>query len=63
MTISGLADGVDMLCHELSIEHHIPTIAVLGAGLARAMKSRKREMIQKIIDNGGLVLSEFKLDK
>lgn len=63
VTISGLADGVDMLCHELSIEHHIPTIAVLWAGLARAMNSTKREMIQKIIDHGGLVLSEFKLDK
>ena len=63
VTISGLADGVDMLCHELSIEHTIPTIAVLWAGLERAMKSSKREMIQKIIDHGGLVLSEFKLDK
>ncbi len=63
VTISWLADGVDMLCHELSMEYHIPTIAVLGAGLERALKSNKREIIQKIVDQGGLILSEFKLDK
>jgi predicted Rossmann fold nucleotide-binding protein DprA/Smf involved in DNA uptake len=30
ITISGLADGTDQLCHELSIEYSIPTIAVLA---------------------------------
>jgi predicted Rossmann fold nucleotide-binding protein DprA/Smf involved in DNA uptake len=29
VTISGLADGVDQMCHELSIKAGIPTIAVL----------------------------------
>jgi predicted Rossmann fold nucleotide-binding protein DprA/Smf involved in DNA uptake len=28
-TISGMAEGVDQLAHELSIQYHIPTIAVL----------------------------------
>lgn len=63
VTISWLADGVDMLCHEISIQHKIPTIAVLWAWLERAIKSNKREIIQKIIDHGWLILSEFKLDK
>lgn len=61
VTISGLAHGVDMLCHTLSIDYKIPTIAVLGWWLARAMKSKQREMIAHIIEHGGLVLSEFKL--
>lgn len=30
VTISGMAEGVDQLCHSLSMEHSIPTIAVLG---------------------------------
>ena len=30
VTISGMAEGVDQLCHQLSHEHNIPTIAVLG---------------------------------
>lgn len=29
VTISGLAEGVDQLCHQLSLTHNIPTIAVL----------------------------------
>jgi predicted Rossmann fold nucleotide-binding protein DprA/Smf involved in DNA uptake len=30
VTISGMADGVDQLCHKLSCQQNIPTIAVLG---------------------------------
>jgi DNA processing protein len=30
VTISGMAEGVDQLCHKLSHNHKIPTIAVLG---------------------------------
>lgn len=30
VTISGMAQGVDQLCHQLSRDHKIPTIAVLG---------------------------------
>ncbi len=30
VTISGMAEGVDQLCHSLSMENNIPTIAVLG---------------------------------
>lgn len=62
VTISWLADGVDMMCHEMSIKAGIPTIAVLGWWLKYYLESGKREMIQKIIDNGWLVLSEFKLN-
>jgi DNA processing protein len=29
-TISGMAPGVDQLCHQYSLQHNIPTIAVLG---------------------------------
>jgi predicted Rossmann fold nucleotide-binding protein DprA/Smf involved in DNA uptake len=30
VTVSGMAEGVDQLCHKLSHENNIPTIAVLG---------------------------------
>lgn len=30
VTISGLAPGIDQLAHRLSLQQHIPTIAVLG---------------------------------
>jgi len=30
VTVSGMADGVDQLCHKLSHDYNIPTIAILG---------------------------------
>jgi len=62
VTISGGADGVDMLCHRLSFDHNVPTIVVLGGGLRYLWRSAKQSFLQKVLDNGGLILSEFKLD-
>jgi DNA processing protein len=61
-TISGMALGVDQLCHTLSIKNDIPTIAVLGWWMRRFLKSWDRHLIQKIVENGWLILSEFKID-
>ncbi|MFA7717140.1 MAG: DNA-processing protein DprA [Candidatus Absconditabacterales bacterium] len=61
VTISGLAPGVDQLCHRLSLEHDIPTIAVLGGGLKYFLQSTDRALIDRIVEHGGLVISEFKL--
>ncbi len=60
VTISGLADGVDYLCHNQSIENNIPTIAVLWWGISYYLRNHKN-IIEKIIWNGGLILSEFKI--
>ncbi len=56
-----MAEGVDQLCHELSIANGIPTIAVLGAGIGHLSRSRRRAVMDSITDSGGLVLSEFPL--
>ena len=61
ITISGMAEGVDQLCHQLSRENNIPTIAVLGWGLWRYLKRPERTLIEQIVADGGLVISEFKL--
>lgn len=60
-TCSGMAQWVDELVHKLSIANNIPTIAVLGWGLAYYMNSQRRGLISKIVDAWWLVLSEFKL--
>jgi len=59
--VSGLADGTDSYAHNLSIKHNIPTISVLGFGLAKGLNGTTRHLIKKIVENNGLVLSEFKL--
>lgn len=60
-TISWLAPGVDQLCHRLSLQKGIPTIAVLGWWFRHFLSWRDRELIQEIVTNGGLVISEFRL--
>ena len=61
VTISGMAEGVDQLCHSLSIQYNIPTIAVLGWGLGRYSKKPEWAIIQSIVAAWGLVLSQFRL--
>jgi DNA processing protein len=59
--VSGLAVGVDALAHETTIEAGGRTIAVLGSGLdsQNIYPSANRYLSQKIIEGGGLLLSEY----
>jgi DNA processing protein len=61
-TISGMARGVDQKCHQLSLANEIPTIAILGGGLRRYFRNGGQKFIEKIVEGGGLVFSEFQLD-
>lgn len=62
VTISGMAEGVDQISHALSIKHNIPTIAVLWWWLNHYLQGPKRHIIESIVQNGWLVISEYKLD-
>ncbi|MBU0670644.1 MAG: DNA-processing protein DprA [Patescibacteria group bacterium] len=59
--VSGLALGVDGLSHETALELNGPTIAVLGSGINDFViyPYQNRSLAQKIINNNGLVLSEY----
>jgi len=57
---SGMAHGIDSIAHKASIESGGKTIAVLGAGIVENAKNPvAREIAEKIIENGGLVISEY----
>ena len=60
-TISGLAEWIDELVHNESINNNIPTIAVLGWWINYFLTWTKKNLIQKIINNWWLIISEFKL--
>jgi len=62
--ISGLALGVDTLAHRQVLIDKGETIAVLGSGLnANNIYPRiNKPLAQKIINNGGLIISEFPPD-
>ena len=56
--VSGLAYGVDILAHQLAIEHGLQTVAVLAHGLDRVYPSRHQKEALKMQENGGL-LTDF----
>ncbi len=57
---SGMAQGVDSVAHQAAFESEKPTIAVLGEGILERMKNvSSKKFMEKIVENGGLVLSEY----
>lgn len=60
--VSGLARGIDAEAHLSTIRAGGRTIAVLGGGLKNIYPPENRSLAEKIIERGGLVLSEFPPD-
>lgn len=59
--ISGLALGIDTAAHSASLDNNIPTWAVLAHGLERIYPDENRDLANRIIAQGGAVLSEMPL--
>ena len=58
--ISGLAPGVDYMAHIYAIECKTPAIGVLGFGLNYLYEFENYDLVKKIIEHGGCVVSPFK---
>jgi DNA processing protein len=62
--VSGLALGIDSIAHEAALAAGLATIAVPGSGLAdETLHPRSNyDLSQKILDAGGLLISEWSAD-
>lgn len=60
--LSGFARGVDAIAHEMAIEIGLPTLAVLGCGLQVNYPLQHSSLKKRILESGGLLISEFDLD-
>jgi DNA processing protein len=56
--VSGLARGIDAIAHETALRNHARTIAVLANGLDTIYPPENKDLADRIIQAGGLLLSE-----
>lgn len=60
--VSGLAIGIDSVCHQSSMSELGKTIAVIGSGLNNIYPEENIELAKQIIENGGAIISEYPPD-
>lgn len=61
VTISGLAKGIDSICHKETLKNNGKTIAVIGSSLDIIYPSENKDLADEIIKNGGCIVSEYPL--
>ena len=57
--ISGLAYGIDSIAHKTCLNNSGKTIAVLPSGLDKICGSTNKNLIQYILKNNGVIISEY----
>ncbi len=59
--VSGMALGIDGIAHRAALDAGLKTIAVPGSGLHESVlyPSSHRQLAEKILENGGALISEF----
>ncbi|MCV9880024.1 DNA-processing protein DprA [Brenneria izbisi] len=57
--VSGLAIGCDGIAHETALNCHGHTVAVLAHGLQTIAPSRHKNLAQRIIEEGGALITEY----
>lgn len=60
--VSGLARGIDASAHLGALEGGSPTVAVLGSGLGCLYPPENKDLAQRILDQGGAIISELAPD-
>ncbi len=57
--VSGLAIGVDSICHFGAVKKGKPTVAILASGVSKVTPATNYFLARKILETGGTLLSEY----
>lgn len=60
--VSGLAEGIDTQAHKTAVENKGKTIAVLPSDLLNIYPTKNKQLAQEILDNEGLLISEYPIN-
>ncbi len=60
--IGGLARGIDTYAHTEALMNGLKTIAIIGSGFNKLYPKENQALADNIIDNGGLLVSEYPID-
>jgi len=61
--VSGFMRGIDTVAHITAVKQHTPTVAVLGSGFMNPVPPENMPLIDKIVESGGAIISEFLPDQ
>ncbi|MBP5430333.1 MAG: DNA-processing protein DprA [Elusimicrobiaceae bacterium] len=61
--VSGLARGIDSVCHTAAVELKKPTVGVIGTGIGRCYPPENRALEKALLEQGGAVLSELPFNR
>ena len=61
--VSGMAEGIDSFAHTTALENQGKTIAVLPCGFNKIFPKSNIKLYQQILENDGLVISEYEEDQ
>jgi len=59
VVVSGLALGIDTFAHKAAMRYGLKTAAVLGTGISNVYPPANRELVEEIVQKGGVVVSEY----
>lgn len=57
--VSGLATGIDSICHEAALERGAHTVAVMAQGLDEVYPRANQRLARRIVEQGGALVSEY----
>lgn len=59
IVLSGLAEGIDEKAHKGAVDYYGQSIGVLGHGINADYASINQDLVLKILDNDGAIISEY----